>query len=344
MHKTILTCQTINKSFGSITAVKNINLTLQQREFLAILGPSGCGKSTILRMIAGFESLDSGSIILQERKVSGTNLLVPPQQRNLGMVFQDIALFPHLTVSQNITFGLRGNPEIIQKRLEQMLDLIGLWNIASKMPHTLSGGEQQRVAIARALAPSPELILLDEPFNSLDYQLRVQLRKDVRDILHQEKVSTILVTHDQEEAFVFADRMIVIKQGEVVQEGTPSEIYHTPNNVWVASFVGETNFLAYAIGKRFLNSEAHCIDLSEGRAWDHCQLMIRPEDIQVQASSEKKAHGRIEVIDFSGNQQFLKINLFYANTMIQVCVSSKETWSPQDYVEIVIHHYHLFPQ
>lgn len=338
----LLECQQIKKSFGTVKAVNQVSFALQKGEFLAVLGPSGCGKSTILRMIAGFELVDSGKIFLQNRPVSSPQLLVPPQQRSLGMVFQEIALFPHLNVSQNITFGLKGTARALQKRLEQMLELIGLWKIASQMPHTLSGGEQQRVALARALAPSPALMLLDEPFSSLDYQLRVQLRKDVRDILHQENVSTILVTHDQDEAFVFADRMLLIKQGEVVQGGTPTEIYHNPANAWVAGFVGETNFLPHSIGKPLFHPQARCVDLSGAESCG-CQLMVRPEDIQATPCAGGQGHGMVEMIDFSGSQQFLKIRLRTGHR-IRVCVSSKEVWHPQDGVDLRIHHYHLFPK
>ncbi len=323
-------------------AVRNLSLHLQQSEYLAILGPSGCGKSTALRMIAGFETVDSGKILLQNKVVSQPGYMLPPQSRAFGMVFQDIALFPHLNISQNITFGLKGSKGAIQKRLEQMLDLIGLENIASKMPHTISGGEQQRVAIARALAPSPKLILMDEPFSSLDYQLRVQLRQDVRNMLRQENVSTILVTHDQDEAFVFADRMLVINQGEVIQAGTPSEIYHHPQSPWVAAFVGEANFLPYAFGKAFFSPQSTFEDLTENAAHDSSQLMVRPEDMTVEQATPEEAHGVIRYIDFSGNQQFLKIELF-PDSLIQVCVSSKETWRPEDHVCVDIHHYLLFP-
>ena len=321
--------------------MNHLNFHLQKGEFLAILGPSGCGKSTILRMIAGFEPLDSGKIFLQNHLVSSHQHSVPPQQRSVGMVFQEIALFPHLSVSENITFGLKGPPRALQQRLEQMLELIGLWEIATKMPHTLSGGEQQRVALARALAPSPKLMLLDEPFSSLDYQLRVQLRKDVRDILHQENVSTILVTHDQEEAFVFADRLLLIKQGQGVQAGTPAEIYHNPTNAWVASFVGETNFLPYALGKPLLHPQAQCVDSSKGAGLPQCQLMVRPEDIQAIPCSGGQGNGVVRGIDFLGSQQFLKIQLL-SGEWVQVCVSSKEVWQLQDSARVLIHHYHLF--
>ena len=323
-------------------AVKNLDLQLHQSEYLAILGPSGCGKSTILRMIAGFETTDSGKILLQNKVVSQPGYLLPPQNRALGMVFQDIALFPHLNISQNITFGLTGSKDAIQNRLQQMLELIGLEDIASKMPHTISGGEQQRVAIARALAPSPKLILMDEPFSSLDYQLRVQLRQDVRDMLHKENVSTILVTHDQDEAFIFADRMIVINQGEVIQEGTPAQIYHSPQNPWVAAFVGEANFLPYTFGKAFFSPQVTFKDLTGNTSQDSSQLMVRPEDVIVKKATPEKAHGVIRYIDFSGNQQFLKIKLF-PDTFLQVCVSSKEIWRPEDPICIDIHHCILFP-
>ena len=347
MKTLILECQSISKNFGPLKAVSNVSFQLYRREFLAILGPSGCGKSTILRMIAGLETLDRGKILLHNQVVSGRERLVVPEQRGLGMVFQDISLFPHLNVRENIAFGLKGNKKEKRRRVQEMLALVSLADCADKMPHMLSGGQQQRVAVARSLAPSPELILLDEPFSNLDYQLRVQLRHDIHDILRQKEVSVILVTHDQSEAFTFADRMVIMKQGNIIQEGTPTGIYHEPMDSWVATFVGEANFLPLETASSFLDSHSQKHNVGDPSArWalqkNSQQLMVRPEDILVAGADNKKDHGIIQHIDFSGDQQLLKIQLLTGN-QIKARVSSRENWQRDQHVTIRIKHFTVFP-
>ena len=347
MKTLILECQSISKNYGSLKAVNNVSFQLYRKEFLAILGPSGCGKSTILRMIAGLETLDHGKVLLQNLVVSEKGKLVVPEQRGVGMVFQDISLFPHLNVSENIAFGLKGSKKEKRQRVREMLDLVSLTDCANKMPHMLSGGQQQRVAVARSLAPSPELILLDEPFSNLDYQLRVQLRQDIRDILRRKEVSVILVTHDQSEAFTFADRMVIMKQGIIVQEGTPTGIYHAPIDSWVATFVGDANFLPYDAASIYLDSYSQKHDVT-GFADDSTiqknsqQLMVRPEDILVKSARNKKDHGIIQHIDFSGDQQVLKIQLLKGNQII-ARVTSRENWQRDQHVTIRIKHFTVFP-
>ncbi len=347
MKTLILECQSISKNYGSLKAVNNVSFKLYRKEFLAILGPSGCGKSTILRMIAGLETLNHGKVLLQNQVVSEKEKLVVPEQRGVGMVFQDISLFPHLNVSENIAFGLKGSKKEKRQRVKEMLALVSLTDCSDKMPHMLSGGQQQRVAVARSLAPSPELILLDEPFTSLDYQLRVQLRQDIRDILRRKEVSVILVTHDQSEAFNFADRMVIMKQGNIIQEGSPTGIYHTPIDSWVATFVGDANFLPYETASIYLDSNSQKHDVSDC-AYDSIlqnkskQLMVRPEDILVQSTHPKNDHGIIQHIDFSGDQQVLKIQLLTGN-QIKARVSSRENWQRDQHVTISIKHFTVFP-
>ncbi len=346
MKTFILECQSVSKNFGPLKAVSNVSFQLYRREFLAILGPSGCGKSTILRMIAGLETLDRGKVLLQNQVVSERERLVVPEQRGLGMVFQDISLFPHLNVSENIAFGLKGSNKEKRRRVKEMLALVSLADCADKMPHMLSGGQQQRVAVARSLAPSPALILLDEPFSSLDYQLRVQLRQDIRDILRQKEVSVILVTHDQSEAFTFADRMVIMKQGNIIQEGTPTGIYHAPIDSWVATFVGEANFLPFESASSYLDpfSQKHdVVDLNGNSTLQKKSqhLMVRPEDILVEGADYKKDHGIIQHIDFSGDQQILKIQLLTGN-QIKARVSSRENWQRDQRVTIRIKHFTVF--
>src|SRR5688572_24627525 len=192
-------CSNLSKKFGEVHAVEGVNLSLREGHFLALLGPSGCGKTTTLRLLAGFEVPDSGEIIIGEQRVSGPGVFMPPEQRSVGMVFQEYALFPHLTVADNVAYGL---PRSVNKkqRVQEVLELVGLTDMLKRMPYELSGGQQQRVALARALAPKPQLVLLDEPFSNLDASLRAQVRAEVRQILRQARATAIFVTHDQEEA------------------------------------------------------------------------------------------------------------------------------------------------
>jgi iron(III) transport system ATP-binding protein len=213
-------------------------------EILCLLGPSGCGKTTLLRLIAGFEAPDSGEIYLAKRLVSRPGLVVPPERRHVGMVFQDFALFPHMTVRQNIVFGLLRWPTAWrQTRLAEMLQLVGLEDALQRYPHELSGGQQQRVALARALAPSPQILLLDEPFSNLDVALRQQLRGEVQTILQQAGITTVLVTHDQEEALSLANTLAVMEHGRIAQCATPDEVIRSPRTRFVAQFLGLGQFL-----------------------------------------------------------------------------------------------------
>lgn len=211
---------------------------------LSLLGPSGCGKTTLLRLIAGFEPLQSGSIEIAEQVVAGSGQWIPPEKRGVGMVFQDYALFPHLTVSQNIAFGLAQKPPAwVQKRVGETIALVGLEGMEDRYPHQISGGQQQRVALARALAPAPALVLLDEPLSNLDVQVRLRLRQELRDILKAAGTSAVLVTHDQEEALSISDVVAVMRQGCLEQLDTPEALYQTPSSRFVAEFVTQTNFL-----------------------------------------------------------------------------------------------------
>ena len=234
----------LSKSFGDVAAVRELNLDIEPGELLAVLGPSGCGKTTLLRTIAGFEQPDTGCVVISDEVVAGPGRMVPPEKRKVGMVFQDYALFPHLTVEGNVAFGLstraREERSVLARRT---LELVGLQHKASCPVHELSGGERQRVALARALAPEPELVLLDEPFSSLDATLRAGLRREVELILRDAEATAVLVTHDQEEALGLADRLAVMRDGLLVQIDRPEQVYAKPADRWVAQFVGEVNVL-----------------------------------------------------------------------------------------------------
>ena len=210
---------------GNVQALHGISIDIKDGELIVMVGPSGCGKSTLLRLIAGLEIPSKGKIMLENREISGEKISMPPEDRKFSMIFQDFALFPHLRVEKNIAYGLSGSRSEKQKRVVELLKLVSLQHLASEMPHQISGGEQQRIAVARALAPRPRLILMDEPFSNLDYQFRLQLRREIREILKHEGVATILVTHDQVEAITFSERVLLMHKGKLVQAGTPVEIY-----------------------------------------------------------------------------------------------------------------------
>lgn len=266
--------------------VNGLSFEVAEGELFALLGPSGCGKTTALRMIAGFMEPDRGTIELAGKRLAGEGTFLPPEKRGIGFVFQDYALFPHLTVAQNVAFGLKNWPRTERaSRVNEVLKLVGLEGLEARQPHALSGGQQQRVALARALAPRPRLLLLDEPFSNLDALFRNEMREKVRDLLKAEGTTAVLVTHDQEEALLFADRLAVMQSGRLDQIGTPEAIYFTPRTLFVAQFLGQTNLtLTQAhgttadsvFGKLVLHREA------EGTVL----VAVRPEHFAVTATAE----------------------------------------------------------
>ncbi len=272
--------QGLTKSYGdpNYAAVSDFNLSVHKGEIVALLGPSGCGKTTLLRTVAGFETPDKGRIIVGGREVAG-RVWLQPERRNIGFVFQDYALFPHLDVTQNVAFGLSGLPRRARvERTKKVLDLVGLNIFSRRYPHQLSGGQQQRVALARALAPEPAVILLDEPFSNLDAALRGSTRDEVRRILKKSGTTTILVTHDQEEAMTFADRLAVMRMGRLEQVGPPETVYLRPRTAFVASFLGVTNLIrgvgSGSVAETLLGS-LPMTQKSEGSVL----LSLRPEDL-----------------------------------------------------------------
>jgi len=270
---------------GGIAAIQRISLVVGKGEIVVLLGPSGCGKTTTLRLIAGFEAPDGGSIEIGGRIVANERIFVPPERRGVGMVFQDYALFPHLTARENVAFGLRSwNAEQRRKRIEEALDLVGLSELEGRYPYELSGGQQQRVALARALAPSPQVVLLDEPFSNLDADMRAQMRQDVHQILHQAGTTAIFVTHDQEEAFMIADRVGVLNQGRLEQIGQPDVIYHTPATRFVARFVGSADFIPGLVQGEGIVTELGTFPNQQGLCLGQAvEVMIRPDDVELVA-------------------------------------------------------------
>jgi iron(III) transport system ATP-binding protein len=230
----------LEAGYEELRVLNQVSFSLQPGQIGCILGPSGCGKTTVLRVIAGFEPARGGRVLIDGREVSSSRTFVAPEKRNVGMVFQDFALFPHLKVEDNVRFGLRGLDRRQQlSRIREMLAIVGMPAYAQAWPHQLSGGQQQRIALARALAPRPSVLLLDEPFSNMDAELREQLAREVRNILQQENRTAILVTHDQHEAFAMADRICVMHEGSIQQQGSGYELYHMPANRFVADFIGQ---------------------------------------------------------------------------------------------------------
>jgi iron(III) transport system ATP-binding protein len=283
----VLSLHTISKSFQpGVPVLEDVSLQVETGKMICVLGPSGCGKTTLLRLIAGFEEPTEGEIYLIKRLVSHPGLVVPPEKRHIGMVFQDYALFPHMTVAQNVQFGLFRWPLAWRRaRLVEMLQLVGLEDMARRYPHELSGGQQQRVALARALAPSPQLLLLDEPFSSLDINLRQQLREEVQDILRRAQITTLLVTHDQEEALSLADALAVIEQGHVVQYDTPEAVIRHPRTRFVAQFLALGQFLRGEIRSQGIATELGMLpllpDMPLVRHSRYIDLLIRPECLRM---------------------------------------------------------------
>ncbi|GAB4456488.1 MAG: ABC transporter ATP-binding protein [Anaerolineae bacterium] len=324
-------CQGLSKNFGRVRAVENVNLTLPRGRFLALLGPSGCGKTTTLRLLAGFEMPDQGEVEIGGRRVNAPGLHVPPEQRSVGMVFQEYALFPHLNVADNIAYGV---PKGVDKkrRVAEMLSLVGLPEVAGRMPHELSGGQQQRVALARALAPQPALILLDEPFSNLDAALRQSVREEVRQILRQAGATAIFVTHDQEEALSLADEVAVMIEGAILQVGSPQQLYLRPARREVAAFVGEANFLAGVAHGPVVSCALGDLPLVE-TAHGPVEVLIRPEMAHLQP--DPTGPGRVERISFFGHDQLVEVAL-PAGLRLQARTQPRLDLSPGALVQVTV--------
>jgi iron(III) transport system ATP-binding protein len=285
----ILHLQDLCKQFATAgeRVIDRVSFSLAAGEILGLLGPSGCGKTTLLRVIAGFEQPQAGRVELAGETIADDRQAMPPENRDIGMVFQDYALFPHLTVLKNVAFGLaqtrrkRFNTLQINQLAREAIALVGLTDLEQRYPHELSGGQQQRVALARAIAPQPQIILLDEPLSNLDVQVRLRLRQEIRRILKVTNTAAIFVTHDQEEALAVCDRVGVMRQGRLEQVGTPEELYHQPQSRFVADFVTQANFLPAIRHGDYWVTEVGKFPAAQNSESD-CEVMIRQEDIQIQ--------------------------------------------------------------
>lgn len=323
----ILKLQNVSLKFTQmeVPAVDGVSLALAPGDVLGLLGPSGCGKTTLLRIIAGFELPQAGTIEIGGQLVAGDGNWLPPEKRHVGMLFQDYALFPHLTVAENIGFGLRsGRKSDRHQRIAELLTLVRLPGIENRYPHELSGGQQQRVALARALAPQPQLLLLDEPLSNLDLQVRLNLREEVLAILKNQGISSIFVTHDQQEALAIADQVAVMRHGKLEQIGTPEAIYTQPASRFVAEFVTQANFLPAQLQGNCWVTEIGCFPATSQISPDTADLMIREEDIILQPASDGAM--KIATRFFLGNEYRYSLSTpagkkLYARTPTSIALS-----------------------
>jgi iron(III) transport system ATP-binding protein len=296
----------VSKRFGAVAAVRDARLCVERGEVVALLGPSGCGKTTLLRLIAGFEEPDAGTVEVAGAHVAGNGTWVAPERRKVGMVFQDYALFPHLSVAENVGFGLPRSERA--RRVPMLLALVGLCGLGERYPHQLSGGQQQRVAVARSLAPAPDLVLLDEPWSNVDPHLRSELRDELASILRPLGVTVVLVTHDREEAFSLADRIALMRDGTVVQEGSPEELYLRPSSRWAAEFVGTGNFLAGRVEAGTVHTPlGHFPANGASGSNGPVEVLVRPELLELAADPR----GPAEVVarEFRGHDVFYRLLL-----------------------------------
>ena len=318
----VLELDSVAKRYGPEEVISDLSLSVRDGEILTLLGPSGCGKTTTLRLIAGLEKPNTGRIRLQNDDVAGNGHFVPPEDRGVGVVFQEFALFPHLTARENVGFGLREWPESKRDaRVDELLELVGLEDQGEAYPDELSGGQQQRIALARSLAPEPEMLLLDEPFSNLDVDLRVEMREEVRRIIKEAGVTAISVTHDQEEALSISDRVAVMNDGDIEQVDTPQRVFQQPESRFVAGFLGHASFLSgevhgdsveTALGRVLRDDVNGLAQQYDGTTID---LLVRPDDVTAFPADDGEANGRVVYRRYLGPTVLYRVELDSGETV-----------------------------
>jgi iron(III) transport system ATP-binding protein len=315
-------CTSLVKIFDSTTAVNRFSLELTKGQVLSLVGPSGCGKTTVLRLIAGLENPDTGTVEIAGKNMNGQHFFLPPEIRHVGMMFQDYALFPHMDVLKNIAYGL-GRDSGRKDRLTEVMKLTGIEHLKTRMPYQLSGGEQQRVALARAIAPRPDVLLLDEPFSNLDEVLRSQIRQETKDILKKSNITTVFVTHSTEEAMEMGQTVAVMNQGVLEQVGSPETIFNSPVNEFVANFMGMANFLEATLSKKLLHTELGSLPAPRDLPNDTTlRVMIRPETLSIEPSDT--GQGIIQQRIFRGAFCLFKLELVSGKTIHCLGPSTKK--------------------
>lgn len=316
-EEAILELQKVSHAFGPLLALDDVSLTIAPSELVCLVGPSGCGKTTLLRVAAGLEELQQGGIAIDGRTVADRGAHMPPEERGVGLVFQDYALFPHLSVLDNVGFGLRGQPAA-QRRMRslEILEQLGVAGLARNFPHTLSGGQQQRVALARALAPKPRLMLLDEPFSDLDARLRERVRDETLHLLKKAAAASLIVTHDPDEAMFMAERIAVMRAGRIVQLGRPAEIYLHPVNAFVASLFSEVNRIDGVVSGGGVETPFGILDAKHLADGTEVQVLIRPEALKLAWAGEGEADlnvGRVVTARMLGRSTLIHLHLGHFN-------------------------------
>ena len=330
----MLRIQSVTKSFGAVSVLHGIDLNIAQGEFFTLLGPSGCGKTTLLRVLAGFLSPDDGAVRLGDQRLD----LRPAHERDIGMVFQDYAVFPHLTVADNIGFGLKARvmaQSDIATRVAEAMQMVQLDGLGDRLPAALSGGQQQRVGLARAIAIRPQLLLMDEPLSNLDAKLRVELRDEIRDLQKRLGITTLYVTHDQEEALAVSDRICVMNKGRIEQTADPFTLYTRPETRFAASFLGSMNFIPCTASAHTLSLAGHTFTLPQTVARDAVEIAIRPE--QIRLVSRKDPHhdgpvltGRVRHVVYLGREAQIKIDIGGLTLLAQVTAPTRDMLARPD--------------
>ena len=306
---TTVKIEDVTKKYGDFTAIDKMNFTIKDGEFFTLLGPSGCGKTTLLRMIAGFNTIEAGNIYFNDKIINKT----PANKRDIGMVFQNYAIFPHLSIYENVEYGLklRGIPKAErEKQIEEVLKIVRIENLKDRMPDKLSGGQQQRVALARAIVIKPKILLMDEPLSNLDAKLRVEMRTVIKKIQRQLNITTVYVTHDQEEALAISDRIAVMNKGYIMQLDTPSRIYQKPANTFVADFIGISNILEAEVkGENALRIGSYEFNASFKSDSSKVKVSVRPEHVRISEDLSRGIVGNIILSTFLGDYVYYEIQL-----------------------------------